>query len=168
MSPAATPENPVLLLERFNGMEIYPVELAEWNLYKDQDKGMMNLWISLSAGKAIKQQKDTESLCAEPNWELNLVEQSLPEDLIRPGFTAVIPESYDESRAGWVTNFYYCAHEGTNKNTIEIVEVDGDRVRFSLVGETVDVNYYDGSRPTTKLSTDVWFERNQDGGRSMS
>jgi hypothetical protein len=168
MKLVSSPENPVLVLERFNGIEIYPVELAEWNLYKDKENGRMNLWIALSAGGAIKQQKDTEPLHAEPNWELNLVEQSLPEKLIKPGFTAVIPESYDESRDGWITNFYYCEHEGTDKNTIEVVEVDGNRVRFRLFGETIDVNYYDGSKPATKLSADVWFDRNQDGGRTMS
>jgi hypothetical protein len=43
-----------------------------------------------------------------------------------------------------------------------------DRVRLRLTGETIDVNYYDGSRPATKLSVDVWFDRNRDRGRSMS
>jgi hypothetical protein len=168
MKSTSSPENQVLVLERFNGIEIYPVELAQWHLYRDNENSMMNLWIALSAGQAIKQQKDTKSLCAEPNWELNLVDQSLAEELIKPGFTAIIPEAYDESRCGWVTNFYYCEHEGTNKNIIEAIEVDGDRVRFRILGETVDVNYYDGSKSPTKLSADAWFERNRDGERSMS
>jgi hypothetical protein len=107
-------EHPVLILERFNGIEIYPIELAEWNLYKDKDSGMMNLWISLAAGRAIEQQKDTVDLSAQPNWELNLVEADLSEDAIEPGSTATIPEAYDESRNGWITCFYYCSHEGTD------------------------------------------------------
>lgn len=168
MNQLSSPENPILVLERFNGFESYPIELAEWNLYIDEENGMMNLWIFLSAGQALRQQKDTEELNAEPYWELNLVESSLSEDLIKPGFMAAIPESYDDSKGGWITNFYYCGHEGTDKNTIEVVATDGDRVRFRLYGETVDVNYYDGSKPATKLLTDVWFEHNRDGGRSMS
>jgi hypothetical protein len=168
MNQLSSPENPILVLERFNGFESYQIELAEWNLYIDEENGMMNLWIFLSAGQALRQQKDTENLNAKPNWELNLVESSLSEDSIKPGFMATILESYDESRGGWITNFYYCEHEGTDKNTIEVVATDGDRVRFRLYGETVDVNYYNGSKPATKLLSDVWFERNRGGGRSMS
>lgn len=168
MNQVPLPENRILVLERFNGFEIYPIELAEWNLYKDEQIGMMNLWISLSARQAIVQQEDTKDLNAEPHWKLNLVEPNLAESSITPGFTGTILESYDESRGGWITNFYYCEHEGTDKNTIEVVAVDGDRVQFRLSGETVDVNYYDGSKPTTKLLTDIWFERNRNGGRSFS
>jgi hypothetical protein len=164
----SSPEHPVLILERFNGIEIYPIELAEWNLYRDKDSGMMNLWISLAAGRATEQQEDTVDLYAQPNWELNLVEPELSEDAIEPGFIATIPEAYDESRNGWITCFYYCSHEGTDRNTIEMMEINGDRVRWRLTGETIDVNYYDGSKPATKLSVDTWFDRNRDCGRSMS
>lgn len=168
MNQLSSPKNPILVLERFNGFESYPIELAEWNLYTDEENEAINLWISLSAGIAIAQQKDTQSLNAEPLWELNLVESSLSEDSIKPGFRATISASYDDNRGGWITNFYYCSHEGTDKNTIEIVEVDGDRIRFRICGETVDVNYYDGSKPATKLLANVWFERNRDGRRSMA
>ncbi len=168
MNQVPLPENRILVLERFNGFEIYPIKLAEWNLYKDEEIGMMNLWIFLSARQAIVQQEDTEDLNAEPHWEINLVEPNLAESSIKPGFTATISESYNESRSGWITNFYYCEHEGTDKNMIEVVAVDGDRVQFRLSGETVDVNYYDGSKPITKLLTDIWFERNRNGGRSFS
>jgi hypothetical protein len=166
MDLLSSPENPILILERFNGFEAYPIELSEWNLYKD-DNGMMNLWIFLSTGRAIIQKDDTKSLNANPNWELNLVEPNLPESSICCGFRATIPESYDENRSGWITNFYFCEHEGTDNNTIEVIEVDGDQTRFRLLGETVDVNYYDGSKPSTKLIADTWFERNRGGRRSM-
>jgi hypothetical protein len=48
------------------------------------------------------------------------------------------------------------------------MEINGNRVRLRLTGETIDVNYYDGSKPATKLSVDVWFDHNRDRGRSMS
>jgi hypothetical protein len=167
MNIPSSPKNPILTFERFNGFESYPIELAEWNLYKDNENGMMNLWIGISAGAGIIQHEDTKYLNGKPNWELNLVEQDLSEESIRPGFVATILESYDESRDGWITNFYFCSHEGTEKNNIEAIEIDGERVRFSIVGETVDVNYYDGSKAPTKLSVDVWFDRNRNGKRSM-
>jgi hypothetical protein len=53
-------------------------------------------------------------------------------------------------------------------HNIELMEINGDRSRFRLAGETIDVNYYDGSKPATKLSVDVWFNRHRDRGRSMS
>jgi hypothetical protein len=163
----SSPENPILIIKRFNGLQSYSIKRAEWNLYHDAENGM-NLWISISTDKSIKQQQDTRILHAQPNWELNLVDISLSEESIIPGFTATISESFDESKGGWISNFYYCEHEGSDRNTIEVIEVDGDRVRFRLFGETVDINYYDGSKPTAKLTTDIWFDRNRDGARSMS
>ena len=168
MKQLSSPDNPIFLLERFNGFQTYSIKCAQWNLYKDEESGMMNLWISISTDKALQQQSDTKTLNARPTWEINLVEQTLSEDSIIPGFVATIPESYDESRGGWISNFYYCSHEGTDKNNIEVVELNGDQVRFRLFGETVDVNYYDGSKPPTKLLTDIWFDRNRDGKRSFS
>jgi hypothetical protein len=44
----------------------------------------MNRWISLAVGRSIEQQEDTVDLYAQPNWELNLVEPDLSEDLIEP------------------------------------------------------------------------------------
>ena len=168
MNPLSSPENSILILDRFNGIEGYPIELAEWNLYRNKESGLMNLWICLRAGKAIFQQEDTQYLNAQPNWELNLVDANISESSIKAGFNATIPECYDESKDGWITVMYFCDHQGTDRNSIEIVEVDGSRVRFRLRGDTTDVNYYNGSKPETKLSVDTWFERNHNGIRSMS
>ena len=168
MYPPSSPQNPILVFQRFNGYESYPVTLAEWNIYKDEDIGMTNLFISLETGPGIVLHEDTESLNGAPSWELNLLELDLSEESIKAGFSGQIPEGYDDNRDGQLTNFYYCSHEGTDKNTIEVIEVDGDRVRFRLTGETIDVNYYDNSKAPTKLSVDIWFTRDPEGMRSMS
>jgi hypothetical protein len=168
MNRVSSPENPLLILDRFNGTEGYPIELAQWNLYRDDTNGLMNLWIYLKMGKGIFQQEDTKSLGSEPNWELNYVDADLTAELLQAGFSCEIPECYDESKDGWVTNFYFCAHEGTDRNAIKIIEAKNERIRFQICGETIDVNYYDGSKPAAKLSVDVWFERHRDGKRSMS
>jgi hypothetical protein len=168
MYPPSSPQNPILVFQRFNGYESYPVTLAEWNIYKDEDIGMMNLILSLETGPGIVLHEDTTALSASPHWELNLLELDLSEESIKVGFIGKIPESYDDNRGGHLTNFYYCSHEGTDKNTIEVIEVDGDRVRFRVTGETIDVNYYDNSKPPIKLSVDVWFKRDPEGQRSMS
>ena len=95
MKPVSSPEDPIIVLEIFNGFESYLIKLAEWTLYKGKGNGMVCLWIVLEAGKAIQQQEDTKHLFAEPTWELNLLKQDLSEELIKPGFIATIPESYD-------------------------------------------------------------------------
>lgn len=162
------PNIPILILGRFNGYETYPVVLAEWNIYWDADLQMMNLWISIHAGNAITQQEDSKFIDAEPWWELNLLEPDLTEDLIKAGFYAKISEFHDDSSGGTISSFYYCSYNGTENNTIAVMEVDGERVRFMLYGETTDINYYDGSKPPTKLTADLWFERNRSGMRSMA
>lgn len=168
MNLLSSPQNRILVLQRFNGYESYPVTLAEWNVYEDRENGMMNLFITLETGPGIVQNEDTISLNGRPQWELNLLEQNLSEESIKVGFIGKIPDSYDDNRGGQLTNFYFCSHEGTDKNVIQIIEVDGDRVRFRLTGETIDVNFYDGSKPPTKLSVDIWFQRDPNGMRSMS
>src|SRR5690606_19871753 len=70
----AKPALEELWLKRFVGLEIYHIETAEWNLYRDEDDGKMNLWVSLSCDKAIKQFEDTSYTNMIPLWEINLVE----------------------------------------------------------------------------------------------
>jgi hypothetical protein len=167
MSLSPSTESPILVMERFNGYESYPIELAQWNLYRDEELGMMNLWIYLRAGAGIVQHEDTKYIGGKPNWELNLVKRDLSEAVIKVNFSETIPSCYDENQGGWLTNFYFCSHNGTDRNTIETIDIDGDRVRFKLLAETIDVNYYDGSKPPTQLSVDTWFDRNCSGRRSF-
>ncbi len=115
-------DRPELHMERFCGPEVYEVVDAGWNLYPDEDDGVITLCISLQCGEAIKQCDDTEYIGGSPYWELNLVDNSLTEARLAPGFRAEIPKGYDESRGGWITNFYFSEHAGSDKNTIEILK----------------------------------------------
>jgi len=162
------PERPELHMERFNGLEIYEIEEARWNLYHDEEDGKMNLWLSVACGEAIKQFDDTEEIGGEPQWELNLVEPKLTEAALVPGFRAAIPDGHDESRGGCVTNFYFAEHDGSDKNTIDIIKTEGSKLLIRLTGEIVDVNYYDDSKSRSKLLVETWFDRDPDGRRSMS
>ena len=49
-----------LVLDRFKGRERYKADTAEWNLYKDEELGRMNLWLSIWCSEAIEQFEDTE------------------------------------------------------------------------------------------------------------
>ena len=153
-----------LLVNRFLGLEVYHIETAEWNLYRDDEDGRMNLWVSIDCDRAIKQFEDTEYTNTIPNWEINLIE---PEIVIAEGFEGTVPEGYDESRGGWITNFYAGSHDGSDKNTVQILKKDGDRLLIRLTGEIVDPNFYDDSKPRSKLLVETWFTKNPDGSRSM-
>lgn len=153
-----------LWVNRFLGLEIYHIETAEWNLYENESDDRMNLWLRLDCDKAVKQFEDTKYTITVPNWEINLIEPKID---LAAGFEAVVPESYDESREGWITNFYAKCHEGSEKNTIRVVKSDGDRLLIRLTGETIDPNFCDGSKPRSSLLVETWFTKNNQGHRSM-
>ena len=160
-------QQPLLKLSRFCGEELHPVINTTWSLYYDEDLDMNNLCIHLQADEGTILNEDTKYLNATPNWELNYLAPNLNKDDLKVGFNVEIPEGYNEDHGGWITNFYYCEHEGTDNNTIEILESDGDKLLIRLTGETIDVNFYDGSKPTTKLFVETWFTYNESTMRSM-
>ena len=160
----AKPALEELWVNRFLGLEVYHIETAEWNLYHDEEDGRMNLWVRLDCDRAIKQFEDTEYTNTIPNWEINLIESEI---VIAEGFEATVPEGYDESRGGWITNFYAGSHDGSDKNTVRILEVDGDKLLLRLTGEIVDPNFYDDSKPRSKILVETWFTKNPEGSRSM-
>ncbi len=163
----AVVKSPELILDRFCGRETYPIKSATWNLYTDDELQMSTLCLSVEAGPGTILHEDTKSLNAEPSWEVNVVEMNLPLSALAAGAVFHVPEGYDEARGGHVTNFYYCEHEGSDENIVEILAIDGERLLVRLQGETVDVNFYDGSKPATKLSVETWFVREQRTTRSM-
>lgn len=163
------PEKPtlgILFMKRFNGIEQYQVKETFWNLYNDA--GMITLCLSLSSDKAIEQEEDTASFFGLLSWELNLIDEKLADNKLQAGFSAVIPEAYDESKEGWITNFYYSSHEGSDNNKIEILDRKDDQLLLKLTGEIMDVNYYDNSKPKSQLLLEAWFEHDEKTMRSMS
>ena len=160
--------NPELILDRFLGREVHPITSASWNLYRDDELERMTLCLHLEAGPGSILHEDTQELGAEPWWELNVVEGDLSEASLVAGTTWTLPDGYDESRGGHLTNFYYCEHESSDNNRIALLAVDGDQLLLRLSGETIDVNFHDGSKDRTKLLVETWFTRESKTLRSMS
>jgi len=162
-------EDATLFLDRFCGREEYPVEAAMWSLYRDEFdyEEVSNLCLRVRAGAGTILHEDTQTLNGRPHWEVNLVQTRLEREALVDGAVFEVPEGYDESLDGHLTNFYYCEHEGSERNRIEVLAADGDRLRIRLTGETVDVNFGDGSKPPTRLSVECWFEHNASGRRSI-
>jgi hypothetical protein len=155
-----------LHMTRFNGLEIYEIECAKWNLYRDGNK--MNLCVQVKCSKAIRQLEDTKFVGGFPHWELNLVEPKIEDASLLPGYRASIPASYDEGRGGWLTNFYFASHEGSENNEIQVVAREGEHLLLRLTGQIVDVIHYDGSKPPSKVSVFTWFIRAESIKRSMN
>jgi hypothetical protein len=151
-------EQPLLKLIRFCGEELYPINKATWHIYKNEEDNINELWLDIEAGIGIVLHEDTEYAKAKPHWELTYKAKNLDENNLQVGFKAEIPNGYDDEEDDTVTNFYYYEHEPTDNNTIEILAVENNRLLIRVIGETMDVNYYDGSKPLNKLSVETWFE----------
>lgn len=158
----------VLVLERFCGRETYPVIHATWSIFHDEVLDTPTLCIQLHAGPGIELQEDTRDLRATPSWEINVVSRTLNAACLRRGAEFSVPQGYDEAQGGYVTNFYYCSHEQTDDNLIEILASDGSTLCVRLGARTVDVNFYDGSKPLTRLSVEADLTYDAKTKRSMS
>ncbi|HEY5808239.1 MAG TPA: hypothetical protein VIT67_09750 [Povalibacter sp.] len=158
----------VLVLERFCGRETYPVIDGTWNIFNDEELGAPTLCIQLRAGKGIELHEDTKELRAEPSWEINVVSKILSTACLAPGAKFSVPKGYDTAQGGYVTNFYYCSHEATDDNLVEILAVDGSTLLVRLSGQTIDVNFYDGSKLPTRLFVEVHLSHDTKVRRSMS
>jgi hypothetical protein len=156
-----------LHMMRFEGLEIYQISSATWNLYRDESPAAMNLCVRVECSKPIKQSEDSKYVGGLPTWELNLVEPALVDASLESGFRASIPASYDESRGGWITNFVFTSHEGSERNGIEVLAREGDRLLLRLTGEIIDVIHYSDSKPRSKVTVVTWFTRDAETKRSM-
>jgi len=68
-----------------------------------------------------------------------------------------ISHGYDEDLEVYVTNFYYVEHDTIDDNEITILGREGSGVRAGIVGKITDVNFFDGSKPKTKVVVDAVF-----------
>ena len=127
-------EENVLYLTRFCGMERYPVETATWNIIE---------------GDGTEDAPDI--LCLE----INFYSLKIPADSLEPGFCLEQPNQEEDVDG----NLYYMEHQPTMDNKMEVIEVDGKRLKIRLTGLTEDVNYYDGSKPKNTMELVAWFDK---------
>jgi hypothetical protein len=150
-----TEKKSFMKLSRFCGEELYPIVEAKWYIHKDEDGN--ELWLEIYADYGTVLSEDTESLSAEPHWELTYCAENLSEKDLTAGFKIEIPDG-DEDVTNNVSNFYYCEYEPTRNNTIEILDVNENKLLLRITGEVTDINYYDGSKPDNKITVETWFD----------
>lgn len=151
-----------LTLHRFNGVEAFAVSEATALAMPEGDQISLNLEIETDE-RPLKTLPDTRTLAAQPNAEVTI---RLPKaelaSLVGRRFS--VPRSWDEEADAHVSRFYYCEHEDIDDNVIEFVERKGDQLHVRWTGTTIDVNYYDGSKPPTRVVVDAWFTLEVAGG----
>jgi hypothetical protein len=146
----------LLKLVRFCGEEYFPIIKATWFINKGNK--FDELWFEIETMEGTILSEDTKRLNARPNWQLTYVAKKLDKNDLKIGFKMKIQNGYDEKIDDTVTNFYYCEHQQTDNNLIEILKIDGEKLYVRITGETTDVNYYDGSKPNNKIIVEAWFE----------
>jgi len=144
-----------LTLHRFNGEEIFAISTARALVVPEADQVAIILEIETEE-VPLKTLEDTKELLAQPNADLKI---TLPKAQLSPlvGRKFLVPNSWDEGAGDYVSRFYYCEHEDLNENEIEFGEFKAGSIHVRWTGTTVDVNYYDGSKPPTRVVIDAWF-----------
>jgi hypothetical protein len=146
-----------MMLHRFNGEEIYEIEEATISSHKVSN-GIVAVTFLAKAGKVpLKTLPDTISLRAQPFAEVILHMSPGQLAALGNGQKFLLPKGYDEETSEYLTNFYYCEHEPMDDNEVVILERSGAQVSAQVSGSVVDVNFYDGSKPRTKVVVNAMF-----------
>jgi hypothetical protein len=151
-----------LTLHRFNGDEAFAVSAATALAMPEGDQVALNLAIETDE-RPLMTLPDTEDLGAQPDAEvtIRLPKAELP-TLVGRRFS--VPHSFDQQIDDRVSRFYYCEHGDLDDNVIEFLERKGEQLRVRWTGTTTDVNYYDGSKPPTRMVVEAWFTLKRTGG----
>jgi hypothetical protein len=144
-----------LTLHRFAGVEEFSLKSATILAVHDEDG--IRLWFEASTdGVRLQSLPVTAELPARPNAEVAVTLKELdPRKLSGNRFS--VPRGYDEEIEDHVATIYYAEHDDLNENEIEVIAQDGDTFHVHWTGTTTDVNFYDGSKPKTKVEIDGWF-----------
>jgi hypothetical protein len=143
------------VLHRFNGDEEFALERAVMRIEHHEDKS----WLVLAAetnGIVIKSLPNTADLKATPSAQISiLLPASETKDLV--GRKLSLPVADDEQSGDYGATIYYVEHEALEANELEFVSKKKKRYWVKWTGLTTDVNYYDGSKPQTRIEIEGWF-----------
>jgi len=144
------------VLHRFNGDEEYEVQRAAILAVRDEDG--FRLWFEAETDRVcLKGLPDTASLRGSPKAEVAVGLNEI-EPTRLPGKTFSVPAAYDEEIDDHVASIYYVEHEDLDDNEIVVLARDGDVFQVRWTGTTTDVNYYDGSKPRTRVEIVAAFK----------
>ena len=146
-----------MTLHRFNGDEIFNVESATIDYYIDEGRSYATTFRADVSIPPIQSLSDTEELRAKPFVEITIQLPKVPSLMLQKGRSFSLARGYNDASGEYLTNFYYCEHELMDNIEIVVVARKLDRVQLRITGTTMDVNYYDGSKPATKVEIEAEF-----------
>lgn len=135
-----------LILRRFNGETVFPLETAELDVTRYRD--VVELHFLVRAAESDDGVRPGASVSV-------LLEQFDPASLAGSRFA--VPAGYDERHHHQLSNFYYFEHEPLLNNAIEVTAISGRTVRVRWTATTADVDYYDGSKPDAGIEIEADF-----------
>jgi hypothetical protein len=141
------------ILHRFCGDEEFSVVRATIEAIREGKNYQLCFKVHTD-GVCVKSLPDTQELKARPNAEVIVKGKGLsPRSLV--GKTLCVPLGYNEEEENHMAVIYYADHEDLDDNEIKILSKKGQMFRVQWMGNTKDVNYYDGSEPnsTAQCST---------------
>lgn len=104
----------------------------------------------------MAQLADTANLNAHPRAEVGIGLKTLDATKL-VGRTFKIASGYEPGEAAYFATIYYVEHEELRENEIQVLGQDGNVFRARWLGLTTDVNYYDGTKPDTRVEIDAYF-----------
>lgn len=148
-------ETGTLVLHRFNGDEVFAIKSA--TIHATQEEGGVDLFLHVDTYvKPLKTLPDSAELDGRPNAEVHITVKKLDvAKLVGRRFS--VPKSYDDEKEVHVSCLYYCDHGDLDRNVVRILEQDGSKFLVHWTGQCTDVNYYDNSKPQTKVEIKTWF-----------
>lgn len=149
-------ETSTLTLHRFNGEEAFRISKATAYLRPEGDEEVLFNFEFETDPDPLKTLEDTRDLGAQPAGEVTIrVKKSQIPSLVGSRFA--LPEYQDESEQFDLARLYYVEHEAVKDNIVEILEYKSQQLRVRWTGTTMDVNFYDGSKPSTRIVVEAWF-----------
>lgn len=143
------------ILHRFNGDEVYRFENAVMWAYVNEPG--VTLWFEVSAdADAVQRCEDTAEMGMSPNAEVGIDLPELDADQL-VGRQFIIPGTTSDDEDSCMSLLYYCEHEALRENRIKVLSRDGDRFWLQWAAIVRDVNYYDGSKPPTRVEIEGEF-----------
>ncbi len=143
------------VLHRFNGDEVYRLQSAMmFGIAADQG---VTLWFEAKADRVgALWCEDTAEIGTSPNAEVGItLPELVPDQLV--GQELVLPGTKTDDEDSCMSLLYYCEHQPLRENRITIQSREGDRFRVRWTAVTQDVNYYDGSKPQTRVEIEGEF-----------
>ena len=142
-----------LTLERFNGREVFPITKAELLVLAGHDGEPTRLNFEIATGPCQEHTTPDEPF-QKPEAEVYVPVPHFDPDLL-VGTKHLVPVG--DVDGDWHGRICYFEHEPIDENEVEILGRDGPRFHVRWAGLTQDVNFYDGSKPKTRVLVDAVF-----------